>query len=207
MWSWTTRRRWSCRSRARGCSVHTSRQSTSPRSTRLSWSSTPTSTIWAKLCLELSPQGEVMVVSVVTRGASDDCNSVIVDGPVWLRVAHLERAFAFHYSLDGATWHMVRYFSLGEPEPVEVGFLAQSPTGSGLYGDLQPHRLRPGTAVGRPLRGLTTEYSQDPTGPACRGPGASPPAGCRAPASSSAGPVRRQRRWRSTSRGNLGRRG
>ena len=81
---------------------------------------------WAKLCLELSPQGEVMVVSVVTRGDSDDCNSVVVAGPVWLRVARLERAFAFHYSLDGETWRMVRYFGLGTAEDAEVGFLAQS---------------------------------------------------------------------------------
>ena len=88
---------------------------------------------WAKLCLELSPQGQVMVVSVVTRGESDDCNSVVAEGPVWLRVSRLRRAFAFHYSLDGAEWHMVRYFSLGldEQAPVEVGFLAQSPTGPG----------------------------------------------------------------------------
>ena len=88
---------------------------------------------WAKLCLELSPQGRIMVVSVVTRGESDDCNSVVVDGPVWLRVSRLTRAFAFHYSPDGTEWHMVRYFSLGldEQAPVEVGFLAQSPTGAG----------------------------------------------------------------------------
>jgi regulation of enolase protein 1 (concanavalin A-like superfamily) len=31
-------------------------------------------TSWAKLCLERSPQGEPTVVSVVTRGVSDDCN-------------------------------------------------------------------------------------------------------------------------------------
>src|SRR3979411_1855706 len=35
---------------------------------------------WAKLCFEYSPQREPMVVSVVTRGVSDDCNSVAVDG-------------------------------------------------------------------------------------------------------------------------------
>ena len=87
---------------------------------------------WAKLCLERSPQGEIMVVSVVTRGVSDDCNSVTVEGDsVWLRIARIGRAFAFHYSLDGATWRMVRYFTLGSPGSVEVGFLAQSPTGPG----------------------------------------------------------------------------
>src|SRR5471032_211863 len=57
---------------------------------------------WAKLCFELSPQGLPMVVSVVTRGSSDDCNSRIVEGGgLWLRVARLGAAFAFHSSSDG----------------------------------------------------------------------------------------------------------
>ena len=74
-----------------------------------------------------------MVVSVVTRGFSDDCNSVVVEGPVWLRASRLGRAFAFHYSVDGEVWHMVRYFGLDleDTDPVEVGFLAQSPSGEG----------------------------------------------------------------------------
>lgn len=67
----------------------------------------------------------------VTRGTSDDCNSLVVDGDVWLRVARLERAFAFHYSLDGERWHMVRYFGLGDGVACEAGFLTQSPTGAG----------------------------------------------------------------------------
>ena len=73
-----------------------------------------------------------MVVSVVTRGESDDCNSMPVEGgAAWLRVSRLARAFAFHRSTDGEHWDMVRYFGLGNPESVEVGFLAQSPTGDG----------------------------------------------------------------------------
>ena len=35
---------------------------------------------WGKLCFEYSPQREPMVVSVVTRRVSDDCNSFVVDG-------------------------------------------------------------------------------------------------------------------------------
>ena len=35
---------------------------------------------WGKLCLELSPDGEPMIVSVVTRGVSDDANAFVVDG-------------------------------------------------------------------------------------------------------------------------------
>jgi regulation of enolase protein 1 (concanavalin A-like superfamily) len=89
---------------------------------------------WAKLCLELSPQGEVMVVSVVTRGTSDDCNSLPVAGhSLHLRVSALERAFAFHWSKDGHSWRLVRYFSLGERalETAQIGFLVQSSTGRG----------------------------------------------------------------------------
>jgi len=57
---------------------------------------------WAKLCFENSPQGEEMVVSVVTDRFSDDANGpVILDGSVWLRVSSLPAgAYAFHYSTD-----------------------------------------------------------------------------------------------------------
>jgi len=87
---------------------------------------------WAKLCFERSPQGEPTIVSVVTRGVSDDCNSFAVDGSeVWLCVARLGDCFAFHASTDGVLWRLVRYFALAESDGVQVGFLAQSPTGEG----------------------------------------------------------------------------
>ncbi|WP_406314292.1 DUF1349 domain-containing protein [Streptosporangium sp. NBC_01639] len=85
---------------------------------------------WAKFCLELSPQGRPTIVSVVTRGASDDCNAFPVDGEdIRLRVSRVGTAFAFHVSTGGRFWHLIRYFALdGDPE---VGFLAQSPLGDG----------------------------------------------------------------------------
>lgn len=87
---------------------------------------------WAKLCLEYSPQRRPTIVSVVTRGLSDDCNSAeVAQHGVYLRVARASRTFAFHYSVDGRLWHLVRYFSLGEQlTSVRVGFSAQSPTGA-----------------------------------------------------------------------------
>jgi regulation of enolase protein 1 (concanavalin A-like superfamily) len=89
-------------------------------------------TTWAKLCFEYSPQGHPMVVSVVTRGVSDDCNSIVVAGTsVWLRIAHIGRAYAFHASIDGAFWQFVRYFALGEGAALSVGFEVQSPLGKG----------------------------------------------------------------------------
>ncbi len=87
---------------------------------------------WAKLCLELSPEGKLMIVSVVTKEVSDDCNSVPVAGSsIYLRLAKLDRAFAFHYSLNGHTWNLVRHFALGGSAEVEAGFLVQSPIGNG----------------------------------------------------------------------------
>jgi len=87
-------------------------------------------TTWAKLCFEMSPQGKPMVVSVVTKGTSDDCNSLPIEGStIYLRVARLGQAFAFHYSLDGKTWNLVRYFSLGTLSSLQMGLSSQAPTG------------------------------------------------------------------------------
>jgi regulation of enolase protein 1 (concanavalin A-like superfamily) len=86
---------------------------------------------WAKFCLELSPQGLPMIVSVVTKGVSDDCNAFVVKGPVSMRVSKLERAYAFHVSEAGNTWDLIRYFNLENHQDAQIGFEAQSPTGEG----------------------------------------------------------------------------
>lgn len=73
-----------------------------------------------------------MIVSVVTQGVSDDGNSVIIASPsVWLRVAGLGDAHAFHYSLDATLWHFVRLFRFNDLRGGHAGFGAQSPTGEG----------------------------------------------------------------------------
>ncbi len=87
--------------------------------------------MWAKFCLELSPQGRPTVVSVVTKGVSDDCNAFAVSGPIYMRVAKLEQAYAFHVSKDGNQWDLIRYFKLEDSRNAQFGFEAQSPTGSG----------------------------------------------------------------------------
>ena len=87
---------------------------------------------WVKLALERSPQGEAMVVSVVTRGLSDDANGRVVTGDgVWLRVSRMGPTCALHASDDGARWELVRHFALDAPAALSAGFLAQSPTGEG----------------------------------------------------------------------------
>lgn len=101
---------------------------------------------WAKLCLERSPRGEVMVVSVVTRGRSDDCDSVPVGSQgLCLRISALEGSFAFHWSRDGELWHLVRSFWLGDgaPATASVGFIVQSPTGEGCVATFRDVRFTP----------------------------------------------------------------
>jgi regulation of enolase protein 1 (concanavalin A-like superfamily) len=103
--------------------------------------------LWAKLCFEYSPQGQPMVVSVVTRGVSDDCNSAQLDGDsVFLRITRGGPIFAFHYSLDGHLWQLVRYFTLEDAPHLSAGFSAQSPTGSGCTAVFSQIRHTP-TAV------------------------------------------------------------
>jgi len=101
--------------------------------------------VWAKLCFEYSPQRQPMVVSVVTRDLSDDCNSTVIEGDtVYLRVSRRPPVFAFHYSRDGHVWHMVRYFTLGKLEHLRVGFSSQSPTGQRCTAVFSEILYRPG---------------------------------------------------------------
>ena len=103
--------------------------------------------VWAKLCFEYSPQQHPMIVSVVTRGVSDDCNSTqIEEDNVFLRITRRDAIFAFHYSLDGQLWQLVRHFALGDAPALQVGLSAQSPTGGGCTATFSQIRYTP-TAV------------------------------------------------------------
>lgn len=88
---------------------------------------------FAKLCFERSPLGPAMIVSVVTRGVSDDANGWVVDGDtVWLRISSIgDDAYAFHASSDGVFWELVRYFQLSGDGPMRCGISVQSPMGDG----------------------------------------------------------------------------
>lgn len=89
-------------------------------------------TTWAKVCFEFTDFGTHAVVSVVTNGVSDDANGPnISEDTVWLQVARRDNLFAFHYSLDGQRYDMVRIFCLPVSSPIKVGLVAQSPTGEG----------------------------------------------------------------------------
>ncbi len=101
---------------------------------------------WAKLCFEYSPQKEPMVVSVVTREKSDDSNSASIDGNIlFLRIYKQANTFAFHYSIAGSYWHLVRYFNIGKLNHLQIGFSAQSPTGQSCKVQFSEINYQPGT--------------------------------------------------------------
>jgi regulation of enolase protein 1 (concanavalin A-like superfamily) len=87
---------------------------------------------WAKLCVEMTIEKHPAIVSVVTRGLSDDNNSIAVAGKsVYLKVAKAGQAIFFYASEDGQNWKIIRAFSFGPGVKVRVGFSSQSPVGEG----------------------------------------------------------------------------
>jgi regulation of enolase protein 1 (concanavalin A-like superfamily) len=87
---------------------------------------------WAKLSFELSPAKQPTLVTVVTRGLSDDCNSVAISGDtVYLQIAKSGPAYVFYFSSDAKNWQVLRVFSLGDGLKPRVGFESQSPAGAG----------------------------------------------------------------------------
>lgn len=96
---------------------------------------------WAKACFEKTDFGTHAAVSVVARnGQSDDANGCNIDAnEAWLQICRCGNSFAFHYSVDGANFYMMRFFNLTVGETIKVGLLAQAPQGDGgprIYTDV-----------------------------------------------------------------------
>jgi uncharacterized protein len=88
--------------------------------------------LWAKLAVEKSANQQPTIVSVVTRGRSDDNNSIPLTGPsVYFKIAKAGDAIFFYASEDGVKWFIVRTFSLGDAKDLRAGFTSQSPLGQG----------------------------------------------------------------------------
>ncbi len=87
--------------------------------------------MWAKLCIERSPAGEISIVSVVTNGWSDDANNELLHEPnAWVRITRIGNLIGMHYRRDGL-WRFVRAFGLEWPATVMAGVQAQAPLQAG----------------------------------------------------------------------------
>jgi uncharacterized protein len=82
---------------------------------------------WGKLCYENSADKESTVVTVVTRGLSDDCNGELVNADhVYLAICRRKNEYSFHWSKDGKSWKLARHFSLESSDRMHVGFEVQT---------------------------------------------------------------------------------
>jgi regulation of enolase protein 1 (concanavalin A-like superfamily) len=86
---------------------------------------------WIKFCFEKDYTGAKRVVSVVTKNISDDCNSIeIKTNKVFYKVAKADNVITLYYSANGTKWFLIRHLQFDTGPGFEVGFLAQSPTGT-----------------------------------------------------------------------------
>ncbi len=85
---------------------------------------------WIKFCFEKDYTGKRRVVSVVTKNISDDCNSLeIPTNKVYYKVAKAGNVITLYCSANGKSWFLVRHLQFDAHPGLQVGFLAQSPTG------------------------------------------------------------------------------
>lgn len=85
---------------------------------------------WIKFCFEGDYTGAKRIVSVVTRGTSDDCNSMAVDKPAaYLEIARIGDVVFLYTSETGKDWTMVRVLNFKFEGKLWLGLLAQSPEG------------------------------------------------------------------------------
>ena len=85
-------------------------------------------TLWQKLCFEQDERGRHRIVTVRTRGTSDDNNHERLDmRTVYLKYSSDTHTLASYYSLDNKEWHMVRLYKNEYPAAIWVGIASQCP--------------------------------------------------------------------------------
>jgi len=106
---------------------------------------------WVKFAFESQNGKTGSIVSVVTRGLSDDNTGTAIEGnSVYLKVSKTGQAIFLYFSTDGKRWNLTRAFNLGPERLLQFGFSAQSPMGAGstvTFSEIQykPEALKPWT--------------------------------------------------------------
>ena len=100
--------------------------------------------LWQKLAFEQDERGNHRVVSVRTRGTSDDNNHDVITQPwVYLKISSDTHTFACYYSLDKVKWQMVRLYKNEYPETIWLGLCSQCPVGDGCVNKFEEVSLEP----------------------------------------------------------------
>ena len=93
---------------------------------------------WIKFAFENSDATGPSVVTVVTKGRSDDANGAVLNDQdqLWLAIARKGNNYAMHWSTDNEKYNMARLTSLPPRDEVKIGIEMQSPVG-----DNATHRI------------------------------------------------------------------
>ncbi|NNJ89570.1 MAG: DUF1349 domain-containing protein [Eudoraea sp.] len=94
---------------------------------------------WIKFAFENSDATGPGIVTVVTKGTSDDANGVIIENmdEIWLAIVKKNDIYSMHWSEDGENYTMARLTKMTESEEVKIGIEFQSPVG-----DTATHTVR-----------------------------------------------------------------
>ncbi len=86
---------------------------------------------WIKFAFENSDATGKSIVTVVTKGISDDANGVILSNQneVWLKLVRKDNIYSMHWSADGENFKMARLSAMPKVNSVKVGIEVQSPVG------------------------------------------------------------------------------
>lgn len=85
---------------------------------------------WIKFCFEKDYTGAKRVVSVVTKGISDDANSIEFSQNIaHYKMAKKEDTVYLYVSKTGKDWYLVRAINFKFNKVLKLGLLAQSPEG------------------------------------------------------------------------------
>ncbi|WP_324671832.1 DUF1349 domain-containing protein [Hymenobacter sp. GOD-10R] len=88
--------------------------------------------LWQKFAFERDERAKTRIVSVRTIGTSDDNNHDVVNNKsVYMKISSDTKTVGFYYSLDNATWQLVRLYKNDYPAETWVGVSSQSPIGNG----------------------------------------------------------------------------
>lgn len=87
---------------------------------------------WGKLLFEQNVDGTLGIWTTVSTDNSgdDNFNGFIPAKEVFLKIAKVDKAFCFYYSLDGEKWVVLRAFPIRKSDDIRIGFSSQSPLGS-----------------------------------------------------------------------------
>ena len=102
---------------------------------------------WIKFAFENSDATGPSIVSVVTRGVSDDANGVVLSDTqkVWLKLIRKGDVYAMHWSLDGENYRMTRVAKMATAASLKVGVEAQSPLKGGATHRIHHLSIEPKT--------------------------------------------------------------